>query len=79
MIGHTMGAASAIEAAVCALAVRDGWLPPHIWDGEADAGLPRLNLVSVGQHFARNAGRVCMSNSFAFGGSNVSLLIGDAQ
>ncbi len=79
LTGHTLGAAGATELAFCWLALRDGRLPPHIWDGEADAGLPRLNLVSAGQRFVRNAGRVCMSNSFAFGGSNASLLIGDAQ
>ena len=40
-------------------------------------GLPQLELVEAGQRFARVFGRVCMSNSFAFGGNNASLLIGD--
>jgi 3-oxoacyl-[acyl-carrier-protein] synthase-1 len=79
MTGHTLGAAGAIELAFCWLALRDGRLPPHVWDGEADAALPQLELVKSGQRFARQAGRICMSNSFAFGGSNACLLAGDAR
>jgi 3-oxoacyl-[acyl-carrier-protein] synthase-1 len=79
LTGHTLGAAGATELAFCWLTLRDGRLPPHLWDGEADPDLPRLDLVSAGQRFVRGAGRVCMSNSFAFGGSNASLLIGDAR
>lgn len=78
--GHTLGAAGATELAFCWLALRDGRLPPHIWDGAADPGLPRLDLVAdarLERRFTRNTGRACMSNSFAFGGSNASLLIGE--
>ncbi len=78
LTGHALGAAGATELGLCWLALRDGFLPPHVWDGEADPALPRLELVTHGQGFGRNSGRVCMSNSFAFGGSNASLLIGDA-
>ena len=78
MTGHTLGAAGATELGLCWLALRSGFLPPHIWDGEADADLPRLDLVTLGRKFERPSGRVCMSNSFAFGGSNACLLIGDA-
>ncbi len=79
--GHTLGAAGAIELAFCWLALvdGDGRLPPHVWDGETDAALAPLALITGGQRFARPSGRVCMSNSFAFGGSNVSLLVGDAR
>jgi 3-oxoacyl-(acyl-carrier-protein) synthase len=38
-----------------------------------------LDLVKAGRHFSRRSGRACMSNSFAFGGSNASLLIGDQR
>jgi 3-oxoacyl-[acyl-carrier-protein] synthase-1 len=79
MTGHTLGAAGAIELAFCWLALRDGRLPPHVWDGEADPALPRLDLVARERRFARPAARVCMSNSFAFGGSNACLLAGDAR
>jgi 3-oxoacyl-[acyl-carrier-protein] synthase I len=80
LTGHTLGAAGATEAAFCWLALRgDGRLPPHLWDGEADPELPTLMQTAAGDRFRRNRGRVCMSNSFAFGGSNASLLIGDAR
>jgi 3-oxoacyl-[acyl-carrier-protein] synthase-1 len=80
MTGHTLGAAGATEAAFCWLALQgDGRLPPHIWDGEADPALPQLLQVRTGDRFARSAKRVCMSNSFAFGGSNACLLLGDAR
>lgn len=79
LTGHTLGAAGATELAFCWLALAAGELPPHIWDGEADPTLPALDLVSGRRHFARASARRCMSNSFAFGGSNTSLLIGDAR
>jgi len=79
LTGHTLGAAGATELAFCWLALRDGRLPPHLWDGVVDPELPRLDLIGGERHFARTRGRVCMSNSFAFGGSNASLLIGDAR
>ena len=79
LTGHTLGAAGATELAFCWLALHDGRLPPHIWDGEVDMALMQPDLVAVGRRFGRVARRVCMSNSFAFGGSNASLLIGDAR
>jgi len=80
MTGHTLGAAGATEAAFCWLALQgDGRLPPHVWDGEADPALPPLLQTRVGDRFARGTARVCMSNSFAFGGSNACLLLGDAR
>lgn len=77
LTGHTLGAAGAIELAFCWMSLQAGRLPPHIWDGQPDLNLPQLDLVRTGQHFVRDTRRVCMSNSFAFGGSNASLLIGD--
>jgi 3-oxoacyl-[acyl-carrier-protein] synthase-1 len=77
LTGHTLGAAGATELAFCWLALQSGQLPPHIWDGQADPNLPQLDFVGAEQKFVRSAARVCMSNSFAFGGSNASLLIGD--
>ncbi len=80
LTGHTLGAAGATEAAFCWLALQgDGRLPPHVWDGEADPELPALMQTVPGARFRRGHGRVCMSNSFAFGGSNASLLLGDAR
>ena len=77
--GHTLGAAGAREAAFCWLTLsaynRDQRLPPHLWDGQADPQLPRLQLVEVHAAAARRPHRL-MSNSFAFGGSNLSLILG---
>jgi 3-oxoacyl-[acyl-carrier-protein] synthase-1 len=77
--GHTLGAAGALELAFCALALdraRGGAetpLPVHCWDGLADGELPAMNLVAPGRGGRL---RAAMSNSFAFGGCNVSLIIG---
>lgn len=79
LTGHTLGAAGATELAFCWLALQDGRLPPHIWDGEADPELPKLDLVRTERRFVRSTPRTCMSNSFAFGGSNASLLLGDLR
>jgi 3-oxoacyl-[acyl-carrier-protein] synthase-1 len=79
LTGHMLGAAGATELALCWLALRDGRLPPHVWDGLADPDLPRLDLVTGERRFASATRRACLSNSFAFGGSNASLLIGDAR
>lgn len=75
LTGHALGAAGAIEAAFCWLALTDGLLPPHVWDGEADPGLPALRVATKGERLASgNTRRLVMSNSFAFGGSNASLI-----
>ncbi len=75
--GHALGAAAAIEAGLCWLAMQDdnpqGLLPPHLWDGVADAALPTLQLALPGSRLGRPLRHV-LSNSFAFGGSNASLL-----
>ncbi|HRE17920.1 MAG TPA: beta-ketoacyl-ACP synthase, partial [Rhodocyclaceae bacterium] len=77
LTGHTLGAAGAIEAAFCWLALTgDGHLPPHVWDGEFDPELPRLHVVQAEQHFPEGKPEICMSNSFAFGGNNISLIFG---
>lgn len=79
LTGHTLGAAGATELAFCLLALQANKLPPHVWDGHADPNLPHLNLIKTGQAFPTNSTRVCMSNSFAFGGSNASLIIGESR
>lgn len=79
MTGHTLGTAGAIEAAFCWLALTgDGRLPPHVWDGVADPALPPLAVVQSGQSFSPGR-RIAMSNSFAFGGNNISLILGKAE
>ena len=77
--GHTLGAAGAIEAGLCWLAMQDnnprGKLPPHLWDRVADPTLPALNVAEPGDSLGRPLGRV-LSNSFAFGGANATLVLG---
>ena len=82
MTGHTLGAAGALEAAFCWLSLStdnpDHALPPHVWDAQADPALPPLKWVTASERLTSIAPRYLMSNSFAFGGNNVSLIIGDA-
>ena len=71
MIGHTLGAAGAIEMAACALAIRDSLVPPTINldhpDEECD-----LDYVP---HKTREAKvKVALNNSFGFGGHNATLI-----
>ncbi|CAJ0785691.1 hypothetical protein LMG7141_01677 [Ralstonia condita] len=76
LTGHMLGAAGATELGFAWLALaRDGTpLPRHVWDGEADPTLPVLDLIENTRRLA--SGRYVMSNSFAFGGSNASLILG---
>ncbi len=82
MTGHTLGAAGALEAAFCWLSLSaenpHGNLPPHVWDGQPDPALPALHWAGPDDRLAPKTPRRMMSNSFAFGGNNVSLIIGDA-
>ena len=82
MTGHTLGAAGALEAAFCWLSLsadnQHFALPPHVWDGQPDPELPALDWVTPADRLTSIAPRYLMSNSFAFGGNNVSLIIGDA-
>jgi 3-oxoacyl-[acyl-carrier-protein] synthase II len=70
MIGHTMGAASAIEAAVCALAVAENRIPPTMNMDDPEEGLD----------FVPNVARelpvlMAMNNAYAFGGNNASVIL----
>jgi 3-oxoacyl-[acyl-carrier-protein] synthase-1 len=83
MTGHTLAAAGALEAAFCWLSLTDddadaGRLPPHLWDGAADPELPPLSFIGAGSRLPANRPRRLMSNSFAFGGNNACLILGDA-
>lgn len=78
MTGHTLGAAGATELAFAWLTLaRDIALPVHVWDGEADPALEPLDLVQTSRRLGGDGrGQYAMSNSFAFGGSNASLVLG---
>jgi 3-oxoacyl-[acyl-carrier-protein] synthase-1 len=78
--GHMLGAAGANEAAFLWLLMEpeftSGTAPPHVWDGEVDPAIARLNLALASASI-KNPGRLAaLSNSFAFGGSNASLILG---
>ena len=72
MMGHSLGAAGAIEAVISILALQHQFLPPNINFRTGDPAL-RLNLVA---NEARDAPiRAVLSNSFGFGGTNASVII----
>jgi 3-oxoacyl-(acyl-carrier-protein) synthase len=71
MIGHTLGAAGAIEAVISVLALRDGMLPPTINQEVPD---PDCDLDYVPNHARAKAIQYAMSNSFGFGGHNATLI-----
>ena len=69
--GHALGASGAIEAAICALATRRGWLPPSVNLFEPD---PACDLDYVRGSGADQEPGFVMSNSFGFGGINAALV-----
>lgn len=74
LIGHTLGAAGAVEAGICwQLLVDGGRLPPHCWDGEADPALPPILLCTDAE---TPCSPYLLSSSFAFGGSNAVIALG---
>lgn len=81
--GHTLGASASLELAICyeALVKNKGKnnnieLPLQVWDGEQDANLPELNIIDGRNKSIKKEIKTCLSNSFAFGGANASLVIG---
>lgn len=75
LTGHTLGAAGALEALFCYLTLVDGngRLPRHLWDGERDPALATLS--ALGAATLVRPPRFAMSNSFAFGGNNIALIL----
>ena len=72
MIGHSLGAAGAIEAVICLAALKAQFLPPNINFRNPDPDLD-LNIVANTARDARID--IVLSNSFGFGGTNASILI----
>lgn len=79
LIGHTLGAAGALELGFCWLLLGDAnvgrRLPAQAWDGARDRNMPPINLVGDGARWERD---LFVSNSFAFGGSNAAVAVGRA-
>ncbi len=72
--GHTMGACGAIEAVFCLGMLRDGFLAPTRNLDEVD---PRCEGLGHIRELRREQPRTIMSNNFAFGGVNTSLILGE--
>ncbi|HEX9394124.1 MAG TPA: beta-ketoacyl-ACP synthase II [Gemmatimonadales bacterium] len=70
--GHALGASGAIEAAICALVLARGWLPPTINLDQPD---PACDLDCVPRQGRAAQPAVVVSNSFGFGGINASLVL----
>jgi len=82
LTGHALGASGALEAGFCwmMLSRREGiriTVPPHRWDGVRDPELPPLAFVAEAMAIDASRPAALMSNSFGFGGSNCSVILGD--
>ena len=72
LTGHALGAAGAIQTALCLIAMSEGQMPPHVWDGERDPELAPIRLAAPGE---RADLRRVLSANYAFGGNNIALLL----
>jgi 3-oxoacyl-[acyl-carrier-protein] synthase II len=72
MLGHAMGAASALEAIACALAVKNDVIPPTMNFETPD---PECSIDCVPNQSRRQRVSVALNNSYAFGGNNASLVL----
>lgn len=75
LTGHTLGAAGALEAVICAESLLSGWLPGNVGLQKPDPAL----LTPLTQSVQKSAIGQVLSNSFGFGGSNCSLLFSRAE
>ena len=76
MMGHLIAAAGSAEAIVCLMSMRDGLLPPTINYENPD---PDCDLDYVPNHVREGKVKTTLSNSFGFGGQNVSLIFATFQ
>ena len=76
MMGHLIAAAGATELIVCMMAIRDNLLPATINYENAD---PECDLDYVPNETREAPCQIALSNSFGFGGQNVSLVVGALQ
>ncbi len=72
MLGHTMGAASALEAIACALAVTNNVIPPTINFETID---PECDIDCVPNQARKHTVNIALNNSYAFGGNNACLVL----
>ncbi|OKJ19557.1 3-oxoacyl-ACP synthase [Streptomyces sp. CB00316] len=76
MLGHTMGAASALAAIACALSAYHGFIPPTINHRETD---PECEIDCVPNHSVEADLRIVQNNGLAFGGNNAIVILGKYQ
>ncbi len=76
MTGHLLGAAGGLEAVICALALRDGAVPPTINLDNPDPEIAALGLDLVPHEARERELSVVLTNSFGFGGTNCALVLG---
>ncbi|THB67359.1 MAG: beta-ketoacyl-[acyl-carrier-protein] synthase family protein [Gammaproteobacteria bacterium] len=79
--GHALGAAGAIELGICSLLLNyneRNKLPTHLYDGDYDDAIPGINLVDK-DNYPESDPVYALSNSFAFGGSNIAVVIKKVQ
>ncbi len=78
VFGHALGASAALELGVCwqllSSSETNCLLPPNTNNDELDPALPTLNFIQQGQKSTDKV-NACLSNSFAFGGNNISIVV----
>lgn len=81
--GHTLGAAGAVEAAILWAVISrkhnpNGILPPQLWDKQADSSLASIAITDENSRW-KVGKRLGASSSFAFGGNNAVLILGETE
>ena len=84
MVGHTLGAAGALETALCWLMLNNEFNParkalPHIWDNVCGEDVTLRNFVKSEQSLPERGHLLALSNFCAFGGSNASVILGEIK
>ncbi|MEW6067306.1 MAG: beta-ketoacyl-[acyl-carrier-protein] synthase family protein [Nitrospirota bacterium] len=72
MLGHTMGAASALEAIACALVIKNNIIPPTINFETPD---PECDIDCVPNQARKHTVNIALNNAFAFGGNNACVVM----
>ena len=75
LTGHCLGAAASIETALCCALIEnfDGRIFPHIYDGEYDYKIPKINLATTSTIVQKL--NTCLCTSFGFGGTNTAIIL----